>query len=80
MLGFVLDNSELVHCKDYEGSGDAASLFVVKRLMEKHLLTVPAGADVVRWLPPLTATREEVDIALDRMRTVLDSLSAMHSS
>ena len=74
MLGFVLNVEELEKCPDFADSGQAASLFVVKHLMESRLLTVPAEADVVRWLPALTVTGEEVDIALSKMKEVLDHL------
>ena len=74
MIGFVLDMAEMEKCQAFEDSGQAASLFVVNRLMEEGLLTVPAEADVVRWLPALTVTREEVDIGLTKMKEVLDHL------
>lgn len=74
MLGFVLNVSKLEENKAFVDSGEMASLFVVKRLMEASLLTVPAGADVVRWLPALNVSREGVDFALARMRHGLDSL------
>jgi len=74
MIGFVLDMAEMEKSRAFADSGQAASLFVVNRLMEEGLLTVPAEADVVRWLPALTVTREEVDIGLTKMKEVLDHL------
>ena len=41
--------------------GDAR---VVKALMARGLLTVPAGDNVVRLVPPLIITKENVDEAL----------------
>ena len=42
--------------------------------MEKGILTVPAGEEVVRWLPRLDVPDEEVDEALRLFKEVLDSL------
>jgi acetylornithine/N-succinyldiaminopimelate aminotransferase len=48
------------------------SLWMVDRLHEAGLLTVPAGANAIRWLPPLNVTREEVSQAVDILRSVLE--------
>jgi acetylornithine/N-succinyldiaminopimelate aminotransferase len=42
----------------------ASSIGVVKSAMAKGLLLVPAGPDVVRFVPPLVVTSEEVDRAM----------------
>jgi acetylornithine aminotransferase len=42
--------------------------------MERGLLTVPAGPDVVRFLPPLTVSREEIDDALRILHQTVTSL------
>jgi len=76
MIGFVLNEDALAGNAAFAASGRTPSLFVVDALMAAGLLTVPAGADVVRWLPPLNATAEEVDEALDLMRRTLESLAA----
>lgn len=68
MLGFVISDRVCVP------EGTTASLHVVRKLMDAGLLTVPAGPDVVRWLPPLNVTDEEIEIALDRMLGVLNEL------
>jgi len=46
-----------------------ASAFV-KRLRERGLLTVPAGGEVVRFLPPLNVSREDLEKAIQIMETV----------
>lgn len=66
MLGFVLNTNQF---NDVEGP---ASIFMVKKLMDAGLLTVPSGTDVVRWLPPLNVTRDEIDAAFDLMESVLN--------
>jgi acetylornithine/succinyldiaminopimelate/putrescine aminotransferase len=38
------------------------------------LLTVPAGPDVVRWLPPLVVAEADIDKAFDIMDKVLNKL------
>jgi len=45
-------------------SGKAPSQAVVTELMQNGLLTVPAGPSVIRWLPPLIVSREEIDEAV----------------
>jgi acetylornithine aminotransferase len=44
---------------------------VVQRLREEGLLTVPAGAHVIRLLPPLTVSRDEIGRAVEILRSVL---------
>ena len=39
------------------------------------LLTVPAGPETVRWLPPLNVTPAEIDQALAIMHATLTALS-----
>lgn len=63
MLGFLL-------CGDAP-EGMTLSGHVQQKLMAAGLLVVPAGANIVRWLPPLNVTREEIDQGLEIMRTTL---------
>ncbi|MDH5761284.1 MAG: aspartate aminotransferase family protein [Gemmatimonadota bacterium] len=56
-------------------AGPVAS--VVSAARERGLLLVGAGPDVVRFLPPLNVTEEEVDIALE---TFLDALLSVDTS
>ena len=49
---------------------------VIARLMESGLLTIPAGATVVRFLPPLNITRAEVDEAVHKFREALRQTAA----
>lgn len=39
-------------------------------LQERQLLVLPAGANVIRLLPPLTVTRQELSIALEKIEEV----------
>ncbi|MEN9219846.1 MAG: aminotransferase class III-fold pyridoxal phosphate-dependent enzyme, partial [Thermostichales cyanobacterium GMQP_bins_62] len=48
---------------------------VVKAAMNAGLLLVPAGAEVVRFVPPLIVTPAEIDQALLRLQGALQSLS-----
>jgi len=50
------------------------SLWMVDRLHEAGLLTVPAGASAIRWLPPLNVTRDEVTQAVEILAGVLAQL------
>ena len=74
MLGFVLDGEVMEKVEGFSESGKTPSLFVVNRAREAGLLTVPAGDSVVRWLPPLNVSSEEVDEALALFAGVLEGL------
>ncbi len=54
--------------------GKTPSLFLVERLHEAGLLTIPSGTHTIRWLPPLTVTAAEVDEAVGILSRVLASL------
>jgi acetylornithine/N-succinyldiaminopimelate aminotransferase len=43
---------------------------------DQNLLTVPGGDNVVRLLPPLTVTDEEIRLAVDRIRAGAATLAA----
>lgn len=51
--------------------GETPALKVVKSLISKGLITVPAGPDTVRLLPPLNVTDAEIDEALAILKDVL---------
>ncbi len=53
----------------------APCLFVVDRLHEAGLLTIPSGTHAVRWLPPLNVKRSEIDEAASILKNVLTSLA-----
>lgn len=55
--------------------GKTPALFLISALMEAGLLTVPAGPDTLRLLPPLNVTDAELREALQIIRSVLDSFS-----
>jgi acetylornithine/N-succinyldiaminopimelate aminotransferase len=75
LLGFVLDTERMKDVDGFLESGKTPSLFVVNRAREAGLLTVPAGENVVRWLPPLNVSGEEVDEALALFEGVLAGMS-----
>jgi acetylornithine aminotransferase/acetylornithine/N-succinyldiaminopimelate aminotransferase len=51
--------------------GKSPSLFLVEKLHEAGLLTVPSGTHALRWLPALNVKREEIDEAVGILRRVL---------
>ncbi len=53
--------------------GQMAGLKLCAALMDAGMLTVPAGPDTLRLLPPLNVTEQEIDDALTILKTVLDS-------
>ena len=74
MIGFQLDVDRIEKSAVFKDEGRVASVAVVDALGEAGLLTVPAGGDVVRWLPPLVACQEDVDKAFGIMEKVLNDL------
>ncbi|RUM98898.1 aspartate aminotransferase family protein [Pseudaminobacter arsenicus] len=62
-----------IKCKVENGKVNAA-------LRDQHLLAVPAGDNVVRLLPPLTVSDEEIREGLGRIRAAAKSLSEAASS
>ena len=76
MIGFELDPEALAGAPGFAESGRPPSLFMVDQLAAAGLLTVPSGQNVVRWLPALVVTEDEVAEALQILRTVLDRLSS----
>ncbi len=49
---------------------------LVKACYEQDLLTVPAGDNVVRILPPLNVTEEEIDLAIAKIDAACTALEA----
>lgn len=54
--------------------GDASARRLVDLLQGAGLLTCPAGSDVVRFMPPLTVTADEIDEALGLVERSLPAL------
>jgi acetylornithine/succinyldiaminopimelate/putrescine aminotransferase len=54
-----------------ESDGKTAALAMVLKLHEAGMLTIPAGAQVVRWLPPLNLQPSEADEGLRIFESVL---------
>jgi len=69
LLGFALNGAKITCADD-----STPALHLCKALMNNGLLTVPAGPDTLRWLPPLNVTNDEVDEALRILKNTLDSL------
>jgi predicted acetylornithine/succinylornithine family transaminase len=70
MIGIELapDFTERVKC----GTRPPA-LWLVDRLHEAGLLTIPSGTHAIRWLPPLNVSRDEVTQAVDILSRVLQN-------
>lgn len=69
LLGFALHADAINRDQDI-----TPALHLCKSLMKNGLLTVPAGAETLRWLPPLNVTNSEVDEALSILKNTLESL------
>lgn len=57
-----------------KAGGKVPSIFVAGKLLDDGLMTVPAGPNVVRWLPPLNITNAEADEALRIFKQALDQM------
>ena len=73
LIGFELDESAFLARTSFTPADGLPSIHLVKALMAEGLLTVAAGPLVVRWLPPLNVSRDEVHSALAIFRRVLDA-------
>lgn len=73
MLGFELAPREQIPA--LAGVDQPAALQVVQRLHEAGVLTVPAGPQVVRLLPPLNLSRVEAEAGLAAIEQVLTALA-----
>ena len=49
---------------------------MINRAVPKGLLANAVRPDVVRFIPPLTVTAEEIDAAVDIVAEILDELAA----
>jgi predicted acetylornithine/succinylornithine family transaminase len=61
---------------DFPESTRPPALEVVTRAMSAGLLVIPAGESVVRFLPPLNVTRQEIDEAVAKFSTTLQTLES----
>ena len=50
---------------------DALPISVAGQLAAAGLLVVPAGSDVLRFLPPYNVTKEEITKALRKVESIL---------
>ncbi len=54
----------------------AANVDVVNELYKEHMLAVPAGDNVVRLLPPLNITDEEISLSLQKLENAAVAVSS----
>ncbi len=65
MIGFELDPEA------FEWEAPTPALHVINQLTAAGLLTVPAGPNVVRFLPPLTITDADKEEALAIFKSII---------
>ena len=73
MLGFELVEKEKI--PTFAASDKTASLQFVNRLHEAGVLTIPAGAQVIRLLPPLNLKPQEAGEGISKIEEVVKSLA-----
>ena len=54
-----LKDVELDLCRDWSFKNPVAP--VIKKAMEKGLILINAGTNIIRFIPPLVITKEDVD-------------------
>ncbi|MEO0848374.1 MAG: aminotransferase class III-fold pyridoxal phosphate-dependent enzyme, partial [Cyanobacteria bacterium J06648_1] len=54
---------------------DLTSINFVKAAMEQGLLLAPAGTKVIRFVPPLVVSSEEIDQATNILETVIEQIA-----
>ncbi len=74
MIGLQLDTAVIEANADFKASGKAASIWVGQLLLDAGLLTIPAGLDVIRLLPPMNASEAEAKAALETLKVVLGKI------
>jgi len=47
---------------------------ITLKALDKGLLVVPAGGNVVRIVPPLVISRREINILLDKLNLIFEEL------
>lgn len=73
LTGIELNTTALAARGKWSADKGLASIHIVKELLAAGLLAIAAGPDVVRLLPPLNVSDEEVQTALSIVRRVLDA-------
>lgn len=74
MLGLQLDPDRTAASAAFRSSDRLPALQLVDRLQAAGLLAVPSGTHVIRWLPPLNVSAEEVRRAVGILAAVLGAL------
>ena len=65
----------LINGLEISSDVDLTSIEVVKAAMEQGLLLAPAGAKVLRFVPPLIVSTEEVDQAVTILESVIEKIT-----
>ena len=73
-LGFMLGVELAAEIPAFKSSDKPGSIQFTNRLHEAGVLTIPAGANVLRLLPPLNLTRAEADEGLVIIESVVKRL------
>jgi acetylornithine aminotransferase len=66
----------LINGLELKADIELTSVEVVKAAMEKGLLLVPAGPKVIRFVPPLIVSTQEVDQAAETLEQAIAALTA----
>ena len=74
MIGMELNADAIASRNTLRSEDRSPALQMVDRLQTAGLLAVPAGTQVIRWLPPLNVSRVEVQQAVAILEEVLRSL------
>ncbi|MDD2709524.1 MAG: aspartate aminotransferase family protein [Verrucomicrobiae bacterium] len=73
-LGLIMGIELKAGIPSLKAEGKLPSALFINRLHDQGLLTVPAGAQTIRFLPPLNLSLAEADEGIDRFRKALAGL------
>jgi acetylornithine/succinyldiaminopimelate/putrescine aminotransferase len=74
-LGFMLGLELAEKIPAFAGSDKTAAVQMVNRLHQAGVLTIPAGTQIVRLLPPLNLKTQEADEGIAKIEEVIKSLA-----
>jgi acetylornithine/succinyldiaminopimelate/putrescine aminotransferase len=68
LIGIELDADRFA---PHVAPGSTPALELTNRLIAEGLLVPPAGPNVIRWLPPLNVSSDEIDRAAEKLGSAL---------
>jgi len=55
---------------------ELTAIAIVKAAMAQGLLVAPAGAKVLRFVPPLIISEAEIEAGMEKLKTAIDAIKS----